>query len=59
MVERKLVFVESPRQLFTNPFQSGVKEESGAIGLPESFPWHEREKNQRNTGLRANELGVQ
>ncbi|KAL0373255.1 UNVERIFIED_CONTAM: hypothetical protein Scaly_1007100 [Sesamum calycinum] len=35
---------------------SGVKEESGAIGLPESFPWHEREKNQRNTGLRANEL---
>ncbi|KAK4412000.1 hypothetical protein Salat_2996800 [Sesamum alatum] len=38
---------------------SGVKEESGAIGLPESFPWHEREKNQRNTGLRANELGVQ
>lgn len=58
MVERKLVFVESPLQLFTKSL-SGVKEESGAIGLPESFPWHEREKNQRNTGLRANELGVQ
>ncbi|KAL0302507.1 UNVERIFIED_CONTAM: Cytochrome c oxidase subunit [Sesamum calycinum] len=44
---------------FVHESLSGVKEESGAIGLPESFPWHEREKNQRNTGLRANELGVQ
>ncbi|KAL0295302.1 UNVERIFIED_CONTAM: hypothetical protein Sangu_3201700 [Sesamum angustifolium] len=51
MVERKLVFGISAAVVHES--LSGVKEESGAIGLPESFPWHETEKNQRNTGLRA------